>query len=212
MSKVEEVHPERIKWIEFDPVPIDTKGPVAWDDTKKSYASHRVRLRVRLLGIRERVEAFAEDVLQQRTPSAVCYRHDIWTSLVPVLVNHVANPRHHIQGHPMLGCEEHLPKAHRVRVPMAPHRDRVRRITARREIFQEESVFCCSSETTMDEEEGRFGRVVTDGCSAEELEIASWGGDVDARGGMVEFDVEPEVCSGRPLDAKQRHVGAQGRG
>ena len=53
---------------------------------------------------------------------------------------------------------------------------------------------------------------MTDGSGAEELEIASGGGDVGARNGMVESDIEPEVCSGRPLDAKQRHVGARGRG
>ena len=74
---------------------------------------------------------------------------------------------------------------------MAPHQDRVGQIIVQREIFQEESVFCCSSETTMDEEEGRFGRVVTDGCSAEELEIASWGGDVDVRDGMVKSLLSP---------------------
>ena len=53
MSEVEEVHPERVKWIELGPVPINAEGPVAWDGTKGSYASHRVRLRVRFLGIRE---------------------------------------------------------------------------------------------------------------------------------------------------------------
>ena len=83
---------------------------------------------------------------------------------------------------------------------------------AKRSVFQEESVFDCSSKATVDEEEGRFGHVVTDGSGAEELETASRSGDVDARGGMVESDVEPEVCSGRPLDAKQRHVEVQGRG
>ena len=93
---MEKAHPERVKWIELDPIPIDAEGPVAWDDTKKSYVSYRVRLGVRPLGIRERVEALAEYVLQQRTPSAAHYGFDIWTPLVPVLVDDAANACHYV--------------------------------------------------------------------------------------------------------------------
>ena len=166
MSELEEVHPERVKWIELDPVPINAESPVAWDDTKKPYASYRVCLGVCFLGIRGRAEAFTEDLLQQHTPSAVCDGHDIWTFLVSVPVDDITNACHHVQGRLMLGREEHFPRFYHVRAPMAPHRDCEGWITARREVFQEESIFCCGSKTTVDEEEGRFGSLVTDGRGA----------------------------------------------
>ena len=91
MAEVEEVHPEGVEWVEFDPVPIDTDTPVTWDDAQEPYTSHRVRLRVCFLGIGERVETLAEDVLQQCTPGTMCDGHDLRTLLASVLVDNVAN-------------------------------------------------------------------------------------------------------------------------
>ena len=118
---MEQVHPEGVKRIELDPVPIDPDGSVTRDDAKKSYSSYHVRLGVCFLGIRGRVEALTENVLQQCTPSAMRYRYDIRTSLVSVLVDDVTDSCRDIQRHLMKRREGHLPKIHRIRVPMAPH-------------------------------------------------------------------------------------------
>ena len=112
----------------------------------------------------------------------------------------------------MLGCEEHLPKAHRIRIPVSPHRDSVRRVSPRGEIFQEEPVFGRSSKPTMDEEERRFRWVVVGGYSTEEFDIPSRSGDVGTRDGRVESDGESKVLPGRPLDVEQWHDEVQGRG
>lgn len=193
---MEKVHPEGIKRIELDPVPINTDRPVTWYNAKKSYPSYHIRLGVCFLGIRGRVESLTENILQQRTPSAMRYRYDIRTSFVSVLVDDVTNSCRDIQGHLMEGREEHLPKIHRVRIPMTSHRDRVGWVTTRGEILQEEPVFGCGSKTTMDEKERRFRCVMVDRCGTEELEVSSGSGDISARDGRMESDVKPKVFPG----------------
>ena len=178
MSKVEEVHSEGVKRIELGPVPIDATRPVVWDDAQKSYTSHGVRLGVCFLGIGGREETLAEDVLQQCTPSAVRDGYDVRTSLISVFVDNVSNSCGDVQGHLMLGHEEHLPKAQHVRVPMSPHRDCVRWIPSRGKILQEEAVLSRGSEPPMDEEERRFGYVIIGGYGTEELEVSSRGSDM----------------------------------
>lgn len=142
------------------------------------------------------METLTEDVLQQRTPSTMREGYDIRTSLVSMLVDDVTDSSRDIQGHLMLGCEEEFPKAHRVRVSMTPHRDRIRWIPTRGEILQEEPVLGCGSKTTVNEEEGRFGRVVVGRCGTEELKVSSGSGDMGARDARVEFNAEPEVFPG----------------
>ena len=193
---MEQIHPEGVKRIELDPVPINPDSAVTWDDAEKAYAPHHVRLRAGFLGIGGRVKTLAKDVLQQPTPSTMRDRNDIRTSLVSVLVDDVTNSCRDIQGHLMLGGEEKLPIIHRVRVPMTPDRDRIRWIPTRGEILQEEPVFGCGSKTAVDEEERRFGCVVVSGCGAEELEVSPGGGDMSASDGRVELDVKPKVLTG----------------
>jgi len=193
---VDEVHSEETKRIELEPIPIDPGRPVTWDNAKKSYAPYHVCLGVCFLGIRGRVEALAEDVLQQRPSGAMPYRYDVRTPFVSVLVDDVTNSCRGIQGHLMEGREEHLPETHPVRVPMTPHRDRVGWVTTRGEVFQEVPVSGCGSKTTMDEKDGRFRYVMVDRCGTEELKVSSGGGDISARDGRMESDVKPKVFPG----------------
>jgi hypothetical protein len=193
---MEKVHPEGVERIELDPVPIDSYRPVTRDDAKKSYTSYHVRLAICFLVIGGRVEALAEDVLQQRTPGAMRDGYDIRTSLVSVLVDDMTNCCRDVQGHLMEGREEHLPKIHLVRVPMTPHRDRVGWVTTRGEILQEKPVFGCGSKTTMDEKERRFGCVVVGRCGTEELEVSSGSRDMSTRNGRMKSDVKPKVSPG----------------
>jgi hypothetical protein len=58
----------------------------------------------------------------------------------------------------------------------------------------------------VDKKERGFGRVVVGWCGIEELEVSPGSADMSARDGRVEFDVESEIVSGRPLDVKQRHT------
>jgi hypothetical protein len=79
------------------------------------------------------------------------------------------------------GREEQSPETHRVRVSVAPDRDRVRWVATRGEILQEESIFGCGSKTAVNEEEGRFGCVMVGWCGTEKLEVSSRSIDMGAR-------------------------------
>jgi hypothetical protein len=119
--------------------------------------------------------------------------HDIRTSLEAVFVDDVTDPCRDIEGHLMLRCEKHCPKAHRVGVPMATDGDRVRWVATGGEILQEEPVFGCGSKTAVNEEERGFGCVMVGWCGTEELEVSPRCFDMSARYGRVEFDVESKV-------------------
>lgn len=85
----------------------------------------------------------------------------------------------------MLRREEHFPKPYGVGVSMAPYRDRVRWVTTRGEILQEEPVFGRGSKAAVNEEDGRFGSVMMGWCGTEELKVSPRSIDISARYGRV---------------------------
>lgn len=109
---MEKVHPEGVERVGLDPVPINPRSSITWNDAQKSYAPYHVCLRVCFLGIGGRVKAFAKDVLQEPSPSAVCNEYDVRTFLGAVLVDDMVNSRRDVQCHLMKGREEQPPETH----------------------------------------------------------------------------------------------------